>query len=191
MDENRSLSERFSSFGDILVNNKTKKLALAAVLSALCFVILLLGSVITVLDLSCAAVASFIIIFCVIELGGYYPYLVWAVVSLLSLLMLPDKFGAMVFALFSGIYPILKSYIERLPRMISWVLKLVCFNIVLTLIIGASRFILGIPTEEIDFSLIVYGVCNITFVLYDIASTRMITLYLFKLRKRFKFINKN
>ena len=166
-------------------------MALAAVLSALCFVVLLLGSVITVLDLSCAAVASFIIIFCVIELGGYYPYLVWGVVSLLSLLILPDKFGALVFALFSGVYPILKSYIERIPKLPSWILKLCIFNIVLTVIIGTSRFILGIPTEEIDFSLIVYGVCNITFILYDIASTRIITLYLFKLRKRFKFINKN
>ncbi len=169
-------------------NNNTKKLALASVLSALCFIMLLLGSVITVLDLSTAAIASFIIIFCVIELGGYYPYLVWLTVSFISLLMLPDKFGALVFALFSGIYPILKSYLERLPRVLSWVLKLVCFNIVLTLIITLSRFVLGIPAEEIDFSVMVYGVCNITFILYDIASTRIISLYLFKLRKRFKFI---
>ncbi len=170
------------------MNNKTQKLALAAVLSALCFIILLLGSVITVLDLSCAAAASLVIIFCVIELGGYYPYLVWLVVSFISLLMLPDKFGALVFALFCGIYPILKSYIERLPKVAGWVIKIALFNIVLTGIIAASRFILGIPTEEIDFSLIVYGVCNITFFLYDIAVTRLISLYLFKLRHRFKFI---
>lgn len=169
-------------------NNNTKKLALASVLSALCFIMLLLGSVITVLDLSTAAIASFIIIFCMIELGGYYPYLVWLTVSFISLLMLPDKFGALVFALFSGIYPILKSYLERLPRVLCWMLKLVCFNIVLTLIITLSRFVLGIPAEEIDFSVMVYGLCNITFVLYDIASTRIISLYLFKLRKRFKFI---
>lgn len=173
------------------MRNKTKKLALAAVLSALCFIILLLGSVITVLDLSCAAAASFIIIFCVIELGGYYPYLVWCVVSLLSLLLLPDKFGAMVFTLFTGIYPILKSYLERLPRVLSRVLKILIFNLALTLIISASRFVLGIPAEEIDFSLIVYGICNITFILYDIATTKIISLYLFKLRNRFKLINKN
>ena len=170
------------------MKNKTKKLALAAVLSALCFIMLLLGSVITLLDLSTAAIASFIIIFCVIELGGYYPYLVWLTVSFISLLMLPDKFGALVFALFCGIYPILKSYIERAPRVLSWALKLLIFNAVLTVIIAASRFVLGIPAEEIDFSVMVYGVCNITFVLYDIASTRIISLYLFKLRKRFKFI---
>ncbi|MBQ3182586.1 MAG: hypothetical protein IJB24_04365 [Clostridia bacterium] len=172
------------------MKNNTKKLALAAVLSALCFIMLLLGSVITVLDLSTAAAASFIIIFCVIELGGYYPYLMWLTVSFISLLMLPDKFGALVFTLFTGIYPILKSYIERLPKTFAWLVKLVIFNVILTLIITASRFVLGIPAEEIDFSFIVYGICNITFILYDIAATRLISLYLFKLRKRFKFINK-
>ena len=166
----------------------TKKLALAAVLSALCFIMLLLGSVITVLDLSTAAIASFIIIFCVIELGGYYPYLVWLVVSFISLLMRPDKFGALVFAHFSGIYPILKSYLERLPKLLSWFLKIIIFNTVLTLIITLSRFVLGIPAEEINFGYMVYGVCNLTFILYDIATTRIISLYLFKLRKRFKFI---
>ena len=170
------------------MKNNTKKLALAAVLSALCFIMLLLGSVITVLDLSTAAIASFVIIFCVIELGGYYPYLVWLVVSFISLLMLPDKFGALVFALFTGIYPILKSYLERLPKQLAWLLKIIIFNGVLTLIITLSRFVLGIPTEEINFGYMVYGVCNITFILYDIATTRIITLYLFKLRKRFKFI---
>ena len=157
-------------------------------MSALCFILLLLGSVMTVLDLSTAAIASFIIIFCVIELGGYYPYLVWLVTSVIAMLLLPDKFGATVFALFSGVYPILKSYIERLPRYIAWALKIITFNTVLTVIIAASRFVLGIPTEEIDFTLTVYGVCNVTFVLYDIATTRIISLYLFKLRKRFKFI---
>ena len=157
-------------------------------MSALCFIILLLGSIITVMDLSCAAAASLLIIFCVIELGGYYPYLVWLTVSFISLLMLPDKFGALIFALFTGIYPILKSYIERLPGAISWLLKLLIFNAVLTLIITASRFILGIPAEEIDFSVFVYGICNLTFILFDIALTRLISLYLFKLRKRFKYI---
>lgn len=170
--------------------NKTKKLSLAAVMSALCFVILFLGSVVTVLDLSCAMAASFIIIFCVIELGGFYPYLVWLVTSVLGLLLMPDKFGILVFAVCMGIYPIIKSYIERLPKVISWILKLVIFNAMLTAVIAVSRFIFGISTEEISFSYIVYGICNITFVLYDLASTRMISLYLFKLRKRFKFINK-
>lgn len=168
--------------------NKTKKLALAAVLSALCFIVLLLGSVITVLDLSCAAVASLIIIFCVIELGSFYPYLVWLVVSTLGMILLPDKFGILVFATFSGIYPILKNYIERLPKVFSWILKLIIFNGILTLIIAVSRFLLGIPTEEISFSYVVYIICNVTFLLYDIAITRMISVYLLKLRKRFKFI---
>ncbi len=170
--------------------NKTKRIAFAATMAALCVIILLLGSVITVLDLSCAAAASLVIILCVIELGGYYPWLVWGVVSLISLLLLPDKFGALVFACFAGHYPILKQYIERTPKITQWIIKILLFNIILTGIIAASKFILGVPSSEVDFSLITYGVCNLTFILYDIALTRLISLYLFKLRKRFKSIYK-
>ena len=174
-----------------MMNKKTKSIALAAVMAALCVIILLLGSVLTVLDLSCAAAASLLVILCVIELDGYYPWLVWGVVSLISLLLLPDKFGALVFFAFAGHYPILKQHIERIPGALQWVIKILLFNMLLTAILAASRFILGIPEEELGFSFMVYGICNLTFVLYDIALTRLISLYIFKLRKRFKFINKN
>lgn len=172
------------------MKKSTKNISLAAVMSALCVMILLMGSLITVLDLSTAAAASLIIIFCTIELGGIYPWLVWAVVSSISLLLLPDKFGALVFFLFAGHYPILKKYIERLPRVFQWVVKLLLFNIILTGIIWASKVLLGLPDTEISFSYIVYGICNVTFVVYDIALTRLITFYIFKLRHRFKFIQK-
>ena len=169
------------------MSKKTKNLALAAVLSSLCVIILFMGSVITVLDLSTAAAASLVIIFCVLELGGAYPWLVWAVVSCISLLLLPDKFGALVFFAFAGHYPILKRYIERLHSMIAqWAVKLVLFNAVLTGIIWASGAILGLPEAEITFSYIVYGVCNVTFIIYDIALTRLITFYVYKLRHRLK-----
>lgn len=158
-------------------------------MAALCFVFLLLGSVLTVLDLSMAALASLVLILCVIEIGGIYPWLVWACVSTLSLLLLPDKFGALVFTAFTGYYPIIKKHIESMPK-IFWILKPLIFNIALTLIIYISNKLLGIPESEIGFGVIVYVICNFVFILYDIATTRMITFYLFKLRKRLPFIKK-
>lgn len=172
------------------MNTKTKSIALCAMMAALCVVILLLGSIITVLDLSCAAAASLVIIFCVIELGGAYPWLVWAVVSVISLLILPDKFGALVFFAFAGHYPVLKRYIERLPRIAQWAAKLILFNTVLTLIIWVSKTVLGLAESEMNYTPLVYGASNLTFILYDIALTRLITFYIFKLRHRFKFITK-
>lgn len=169
--------------------NSTYKLAFSSVMAALCFVFLFLGSVITVLDLSSAALTSIILILCVIEAGGFYPWLVWAVVSLISLLLLPDKFGALVFCAFTGYYPMLKGYIERLPRPLH-ILKLVIFNIALTAIIFISNKLLGLPETEITYSVTVYLVCNAVFILYDIAMTRMLSFYIIKLRNRFKFLRK-
>lgn len=167
-------------------NNKTRALATASLLAGICIVILLLGSVVTVLDLSCAAAASLVMILCVIELGGIYPWLVWAVVSVLSLLLIPEKFGPLVFFAFAGYYPMLKRYLERLPRLGEWILKLVVFNTLLSLIIAVSLHILGLSEDGLAFSIPVYSLCNIVFVVYDIALTRLISLYLFKLRKRLR-----
>ncbi len=163
---------------------RTKKLAAAAIMCALGFVILLLGSVITVLDLTAVAIASFVVIMAVIELGGAYPYLIWLVTGILAVLLLPDKFGAVMYLCFGGIYPILKAMFERLHPLVSWIVKLSAFNTMLTLAVILANFILGLPDTGLGFTVPLYLVCNVAFVLYDIASTQLITLYLIKLRYR-------
>lgn len=168
------------------MKKRSYAIAFSSVMTALCIILLFLGSVVTVLDLSCAALASMVIILAVIEIGGFYPWLIWLCTSILGLLLLPDKFGSLVFFLFAGYYPILKSFTERLPKAFYFI-KLIVFNLSLTLIIFSSKALLGLPDTEITYSVFTYLICNIVFVLYDIAMTRLITLYLFKLRRRFKF----
>ena len=81
--------------------------ALAGMFSALSVVVLFLGYATGVLDLCAVAVTSMFIAVSMIELGGAYPYLVWAVTSVISLVILPDKLLAFEYILFGGIYPIL------------------------------------------------------------------------------------
>ncbi len=163
---------------------KSKKLAVSAILSALGVVILLLGSVITVLDLTMVAISSLLVMIAVIELRGGYPYLIWIVTGILSVLLLPDKFGAVTYLLFGGIYPILKAVFERIRNFMSWVLKLGFFNLTLVLVVVSANYILRIPDTGLTFEALLFGVCNLAFILYDIATTQLITLYLVKLRKR-------
>jgi hypothetical protein len=96
---------------------------------------MLLGSIITVLDLTMVAIASLLIMLSVIEIGGGYPYLIWLVTGVLSMLLLPDKFGALLYLLFGGIYPIFKEMFERLHYIVSWILKFSYFNAMLTVFI--------------------------------------------------------
>ena len=89
--------------------NRTKKLTLTALLSALGTVLLSLGTLSQVLDLSAAAIVSCFVVFLRVELGGGYPYLFWAVTSLCSLLLLPSGAAGLLFACL-GLFTGNKSY---------------------------------------------------------------------------------
>lgn len=172
---------------------KTRNITLSAVLIALGVVLLYFGSIITVLDLTMVAFAAMIIFFTVIELGSFYPYLIYIATSLLALLLLPDKNCALYYSLFGGIYPVLKSAFEKCSQPISWILKIVFFNGVLTLIITVSLYLIGAQDAELGFKWVVYLAGNAFFVVYDIAMTRLVSAYLFSFRKRLgveKFFNR-
>lgn len=171
---------------------KSKTVALSAIFAALGTVLLFFGSASGVLDISCAAIASLLIVLAIIEIGGIYPFLIYAVTSLLSALILPDKFGAVVYILIIGWYPIAKRLIEkRLNKAIGWIIKLVLFNAALVLIFLAARFVLS--ENEFNTTWLMIGgaaISNLAFVMFDIALTRLVTLYLFKYRQRFRRIFK-
>ncbi len=168
---------------------RSKNIALSAILCSLGVLILYIGSVIEIFDLTMGALASIIIIFSVIEMGRKTPYLIYAVTSLLSVLLLPNKFSAVLYIVFAGIYPILKEKFERLHFVISWILKLSVFNTSLLLLILVTKYILNIPDIDIDFKWLVFGLGNATFILYDVAISKIITLYLVKLRSMLKMKN--
>ena len=77
------------------IRKRTKYLTVCAMLCALSVIILSLGSLIEVLDISVAVFASLLCIYAVIEIGGAYPWLVWLVTSVLALLLLPQKTPAL------------------------------------------------------------------------------------------------
>ncbi len=169
---------------------KTKKLVACAILSAAGIVLMFFGILTGVLDLSAVAFSSFFVFAVVIEIGGGYPYLLWICTTVLALLLLPDKFVAVEYALFGGIYPILKKHFEQYHPVISWCLKLSYFNTVLLLLILVGKFVLHLPEDAaMDFSIVLFAVGNAFFLLYDYASTLIVTFYLTKIRKRLKMEN--
>ncbi len=169
---------------------KTKQLTLCAMLSALGVVLLFLGSVINVIDISMAVIASLLCVFVVIEYGRGAPWLVFGVTSVLSLLLLPQKTPALMYLLFFGYYPILKEKIEKKPRAIAWLIKELIFNVALAVLLVSGHFLL-FTAADLGSMIYYYAafvlLAEIAFPLYDIALTRLISLYLFRLRKRFRF----
>ena len=156
-------------------------------LGALSVVLLYLGSIIDIIDISMAVIASLCCVFAVIEYGSGAATLVFGVTAVLSLIIIPQKSPAVMYTFFFGFYPILKEKFEKMNKMACWIWKEAVFNVALAVIIVVIKFLL-LPAIDIPFMLYVIAVvaCEAVFVIYDIALTRLISLYVYKLRKRLR-----
>lgn len=166
-----------------------KSLTVSAMLCALGVVLLALGSLIDVIDLTTAVIASLLCTYAVIELGGAYPWGIWAVTSLVAFLLLPIKTPALFYALFFGFYPMLKMKAEKRNRVLEWGIKLCTFHLsAILLALFANLFFPSLleGLEHLWMILLLYAVALLAFILYDICLTRLITLYLVRLRTRFR-----
>ena len=178
----------------------TKKITLSAMMCALSVVVLALGAVFEALDLTAAALASICIAFIYIEVGAPYTFIAWLCTTLLSFLFFPQSLLWIEYLLLYGIYPILKGYIEKLPRLAWWPIKLPLYNFCLFLMAEGMSFILGVDFFGIEgnwkniFSmgaeiwwespLILFIVANIAFLAYDLFLTMVARIYILKYRPR-------
>ena len=96
--------------------------ALVGVLSALSLVFLYASALVPTGQMGVVAVAGLMVAAAVVSGGLSAGFLCYGATGLLGLLLLPDKANALLYLLFFGLWPILKSLIERLRRIIlEWV----------------------------------------------------------------------
>ena len=167
-----------------------KKLTVCAMLSALGVILLYVGSLLEVLDISMAVIASLMCVVAVIEYGGSAPWMIYGVTAILSVLLTPNKTAAFFYAIFFGFYPILKEKLEKLPRVLCWVLKEIIFNVCLIIAaLGLYFLFMSKDNALINPFTIAIGfiLCEAVFILYDVALTRLISFYIVNIRKRLKF----
>ena len=167
---------------------ETKRLTLVAMMSALTVVFLVIASVLSTLDLTMAALSSFCMVFLYIEVGSPYTYLSWLASTLLTFIFFPNGYIFLVYFFIFGIYPILKGFIERLPRWAWLPVKLVWFNAILVLLLFLIGFILGIDVmagEGLIGRILIYVLANVSFLAYDLLMTVIARLYILKYRDKF------
>ena len=170
--------------------NNTKRLTVCAMMAAVSVVILYLGSFVEVLDISVAVAASLMATVIVIEYGAPSAFSVFGVTAILSLLLIPQKFPAVMYAFFFGYYPIIKQKIERIQnRLVQWVLKFVVFAAATAVMVAFVA--LFTPDAPIGIMMILFAaLAFVTLFVYDIALTRVISFYVWRLRNRVKNIFK-
>lgn len=162
------------------MKQNTKKTAFAAMMTSLGVVFMYLGSLVEILDLSTAALASLIIVVCMVELGSFYPYAVFAATGILAFLVLPGKTVSLAYIFFFGLYPIAKKYLEKIKPPFSLILKFVLFNLLL-----AGYYVilkLFFPQALEDFGLLLAIPANIAFFAFDRVLTLFMFVYLRKIR---------
>lgn len=157
-----------------------KKLARLALLAAVSVIIVLLASIMPTGKLGLTACAGLAVAFAVVSGGIPGGLGCWAAASAISLLLAPQKGCAALFAIFFGLYPIVKSLIERLASLaLEWILKVMFFLIVFFGWYIALTALFAPPAEGIFSLLPVLAIAGtVVFILYDIVFSKLIAIYL-------------
>jgi hypothetical protein len=156
-------------------------------MTALGAVIMALGAMVEVLDLSVCVLASLIVVFIYLEIGSPYTWLTWLATSLISFLIFPGKTVWLNYFLVFGVYPLLKAYIEKLPRAVWLIIKLVYANAVIVAMFFLMELIFGVPLFEKDalwLKAVLYVVINVAFIAYDVFISMAVRIYFLKIRPR-------
>ncbi len=171
---------------------KTKLLSLSALCAALGVVMLYLGSLLDVLDMSAAILASFLVLFCVMELGYGYAGAVYLVITVLSLLLLPNKSPAILFAGLFGYVPITKFFLEHKMKKLAWLPKIAVFNLFFGEMVFLGAKALGFSTENTlgipsyVYYIAYFVLANGVYILCDILLARLSRIYFYKYREKIR-----
>lgn len=180
--------------------SQSAKTAMGGMITALS-VVILMPTALEVFVYALPAFAGMLVMFSVVELGKKWAFGIFAGVAIVSLLLVPNKEAAILYALFFGYYPVLKAIFEsKLPKVLEYIAKFLVFNVSMIVSYAILIKVLGMPFTEImgldggnDFyskfaAPVMLGLGNIVFIVFDIALTRIITAYIRVWQKKFRKI---
>lgn len=170
---------------------KSTQVAVGGLCSSLCLLLLFMTSMVPLSSYFFPAMAGVLLVVVAQENGTNTAVLVYVAASLLSSLMVPDREAVALFVLLFGYYPILKSKIDRLPRLIAFLIKFVLANAAIIVFYYVTLYVLGIPdilSEWGEFGNFAAWaaliMANGTFFIYDILLRQIIRLYLWQIRPK-------
>ena len=166
---------------------KSRRTALCGVLCALAAALLTLGGVIPIATFCAPVLAMAALLPVLEEYGVRYAGTAWIAVSLLALLLDPDREAALVYLCF-GWYPLLRPRLAKIPsRMVRTAARAAVCTTVCLLLYGGLWRALGLPRDP-DVSgalgVLLLALANAVFLLLDLALERLTLLWRRRLRRR-------
>ena len=171
---------------------QSRRMALCGLTAAVSAVILLLGGLIPLATFACPMLAMVCQLPAARECGAKLSLALYAAVSILALLLVPDKELAL-FYVFLGYYPVLRPTLERLHgRFVRAAVKCGVFTAAMLVMYLLLLYLFRLDAVAEEFSaysaplaagLLLLG--NVTFLLFDRALALLSLTYERRLRGRF------
>lgn len=172
---------------------------MCGVFCALAVVLLGIGAIAEIADITAAAFSALLLLPILLCYGEKYAWLSYAVTATLGLVLMPQSLGSWMFALLTGFYPIIRGRLQRLPRILGWIFKLLLLAVVLAIYFVAFYFLMlggeGSLTDAFlkcfgdaggapILSFLFIGLMVATYLLFDFLIDRLLVLYYLKWQKR-------
>ena len=145
-----------------------KRMAVCAVLAALCVVLMLLGAVLELGMYAAPLLAGLSFIPVGKLYGRKYHGILYVVSCILCFLFVPNIEQNLMFLGLFGWYPILHPVLQKLPKIICWAVKLLIFN---GIVIAIEWLVVTILVPEVIGGALLWvllALGNLTFIAYDL-----------------------
>ncbi len=164
------------------------QIAFGGISAALCIIMMFSVGLFPILVYVFPMLSSLLIFAVNYECGVKTAAASYISVSLLSLILSPDKESALLFLFFFGCYPILSGYIDQLKSgAVRWLVRFAFFNaaVALSYFLLAKLFVAVELDEFGKYTVPVFLVlANLIFVLYDRMLRSIEVIYVRKIRKK-------
>ena len=161
-------------------HNSAKNMALGGVMAALALVVMCLGGMIPLATYVCPMFCAVLLMVVLRLTGSRIAWAWYGAVSILSMLLGPDKEAAAVFV-FLGYYPILKPWLDRRKLSLLW--KLMLFNVAIFAMYSVLIYVFGLADIASEFEELGMVMTIVTLILGN-ATLFMMDVLLTQLQKR-------
>ena len=151
---------------------------------------MILTSIIPIGTYALPAISGALLLPVIIEVSRKHAFYSYTVTSLLSVILAADKEAVILFILFFGYYPILKSALSKLKfKFLRLIIKFLIFNTTTILSYFIAVNILLIPQDTIviaglplPYFLLIFS--NVVFLMYDYSIYVITMMYVLKIRPK-------
>lgn len=162
---------------------KTKSIVLSGLISAFMIISLYAGCLIKNNRIFFIALSTYFGAIPIIAGGVKYGLLCYISVSILSLILLPNKIYAIFYFIY-GMYPLIKYFCEKESLLKEYILKYIWFNLLTIITYFIFKKIITINGELIKYSiLMLIIILEGLFFIYDYVFTKFITYVKYRILK--------